>query len=422
MRTFYSALFYLLLPLIFLRLFWRSIKAPDYRKRWRERFACYDKPMSQGTIWFHAVSVGEAEALFPLVKHLQAGYPLEKILVTTTTPTGSSRVRAVLGESVEHVYLPYDAPCIVKRFLNNLKPKLAVVMETEIWPNLYHYCGEKNIPLYLINARLSQKSVRGYRKIPGLIRPVLAQIKTIAVQTSEDATRFLAIGANPGQVAVTGNIKFDLVIPRELIAAGHKLKAEVFAGRFVWLAASTHQGEEQILLEAYVNLKKTIPELLLMIVPRHPERFTEVDALCRQNDFKVVRRSSNSLVQLDIDIYLADTMGELKMLYATADVAFVGGSLVPVGGHNILEPLAAKIPVLFGPHMANFNEIADKVLTDKAAQQCQDKQELVNALKVIYLDRDHRNSFIARGLEVLENNRGALDRYYELIVNEIAVL
>jgi 3-deoxy-D-manno-octulosonic-acid transferase len=419
MRAFYSALFNLLLPFIILRLVWRSIKAPDYRKRWRERFAYYSKPLQQGVIWFHAVSVGEAEALFPLIKRLHAANPQEKILVTSTTPTGSARIRAVLGDTVEHVYLPYDTPGIVKRFIRAVKPKLAVIMETEIWPNLFHYCGVANIPLFLINARLSEKSTRGYQKIPSLIRQALANIKLIAAQTLEDAGRFRAIGANPGQLTVLGNIKFDIILPPEIIAAGQKLKAEIFAGRFVWLAASTHQGEEQILLEAYRDIKKTVPELLLMIVPRHPERFRDVETLCLQQKLNVVRRSMNQPVQQGTDIYLGDTMGELKMLYTTADLAYVGGSLVPVGGHNILEALAANIPVLFGPYMANFKAIAEQVLVCGAARQCLDVQTLVGTVNDLYAQLAQRNALIESGRDVLEKNRGVLTQYYELIAKEI---
>lgn len=419
MRTFYSALFNFLLPVIVLRLAWRSIKAPDYRKRWRERFAYYDKPLQQGVIWFHAVSVGEAESLFPLVKYLHAANPQEKILVTATTPTGSARIRAALGDTVEHVYMPYDTPGIVKRFISAVRPKLAVIMETEVWPNLFHYCGSANIPLFLINARLSEKSTRGYQKIPGLIRPVLANIKLIAAQTLEDAERFQAIGANPAQLKVLGNIKFDIVVPPEMVTTGHKLKTEIFGGRFVWLAASTHQGEEQILLEAYRDLKKSVPELLLMIVPRHPERFREVEILCHQHKLNVVRRSLKQPVQQGTDIYLGDTMGELKMLYTSSDLAFVGGSLVPVGGHNILEALAASVPVLFGPYMANFKAISEQVLGCGAARQCLDLPALVETVNALYAQPAQRNTLIERGRDVLEKNRGVLTKYYDLIAKEI---
>jgi 3-deoxy-D-manno-octulosonic-acid transferase len=419
MRTFYTAVFYIIIPFILLRLFWRSIKAPDYRLRWRERFAFYNKKYPQDVIWLHAVSVGEAEALFPLVRRLQAHNPQVKILITTTTPTGSARVRKVLGQTVEHVYLPYDTPDAVRRFMHCFKPVLAVMMETEIWPNLFIHCGDNNIPLYVINARLSEKSARGYQKLPSLFHPVLANVKKIAAQTQEDAERFIAIGAKPGLVVTVGNIKFDLEIPEQVILEGKQLKTSVFKDRFVWIAASTHKGEEQIFLDVYKQLKSKIPELLLLIVPRHPERFAEVSTLCNQNTLAVVTHTSKQPCNLGTDVYLADTMGELKMLYAAADVAFVGGSMVPVGGHNLLEASAIGIPVLFGPYMANFKEIALKVLAHKAAIQCQDKAAIVRAIQSMYSDIAYRNLLTENGKLFVQTNRGAIDKLCEMLAGQI---
>lgn len=419
MRTAYSAIFYLIIPFILLRLLWRGIKAPDYRLRWRERLACYDRKYPQDVIWFHAVSVGEAEAVFPLVRQLQAQFPQTKCLITTTTPTGSARVCAVLGQTVEHVYLPYDTPGAVGRFIRCFKPVLAVIMETEIWPNLFACCGDHNIPLYVINARLSEKSARGYQKIPSLIHLVLANVKHIAAQTQEDAERFIAIGANSGQVVTVGNIKFDLEIPEEIIAEGKQLKTALFDGRFVWLVASTHRGEEQIFLEVYKQLKPKIPELLLLIVPRHPERFTEVGLLCSQNLLTVVTRTSKQPCNLDTDIYLADTMGELKMLYAAADVAFVGGSMVTVGGHNLLEASAIGVPVLFGSYMANFKEIAQKVLAHKAAIQCRDNEVIVKVIQLLYSDSGYRKLLVDNGKTFVHENRGAIEKIFEMLAGEI---
>ena len=415
MRILYAVLFILLTPFILLRLLWRSIKAPDYRLRWRERFACYAKPMPQGVLWFHAVSVGEAEAVFPLIKRLQKNLPHRPILVTTTTPTGSARVQAVLGDTVSHVYLPYDIPCIIKRFLRIFKPKLTVIMETELWPNLFHYCGANKVPLYVINARLSEKSTKGYLKLPSLIQPLLSNVTQIAAQTQDDAQRFIAIGAKPGQVTTVGNIKFDIDIPNAVIDSGKQLKTIEFKGRFVWLAASTHKGEEDVLLDTYKVLKAEIPQLLLLLVPRHPERFAEVEALCKQHQLTVVTRTAKQPCQPQTDVYLADTMGELKMLYAAADVAFVGGSLVPVGGHNVLEPLVIGIPVIFGSYMANFKDIADQVLAYKAALQCADKAKIVQAIQSLHADEQYRNTLINNGKAFVDANRGAIDRLSEML-------
>lgn len=421
MRSFYSCLFYLLIPFILVRLIWRSISAPAYRYRWGERFALYKKSFPQNVIWFHAVSVGEVEALFPLVKKIQREYPNATLLITTTTPTGSARVKAIMQDSVEHVYLPYDIPCAINRFMRCFKPRMAVIMETEIWPNLFAYCGKNEIPLYIINARLSEKSARGYRKIPGLISPALACVKSIAAQTQDDACRFAAIGAKTETVETLGNIKFDVDVSNEVIQQGVQLKAELFAGRFVWLIASTHKDEEAIFLEIYKKIKSKIPELLLVVVPRHPERFVEVKKLCEQNQLAVVMRTSGEICRSYDDVYLVDTMGELKMLYAASDVAFVGGSMVPVGGHNILEAAAVGTPVLFGPYMANFKEIAEGVLRQDAAIQCQDEGEIINSMIALYVDAEYRQSLVEKGKVFVRQNQGAITRIFDMLIQDILI-
>jgi len=363
--------------------------------------------------------VGEVEALFPLVKKIQREYPNATLLITTTTPTGSARVKATMQDSVEHVYLPYDIPCAINRFMRCFKPRMAVIMETEIWPNLFAYCGKNEIPLYIINARLSEKSARGYQKIPGLISPALACVKSIAAQTQDDACRFAAIGAKTETVGTLGNIKFDVEVSNEVIQQGVQLKAELFAGRFVWLIASTHKDEEAIFLEIYKEIKSKIPELLLVIVPRHPERFVEVKKLCEQNQLAVVMRTSGEICRPYDDVYLVDTMGELKMLYAASDVAFVGGSMVPVGGHNILEAAAVGTPVLFGPYMANFKEIAEGVLRQDAAMQCQDEGEIINSMTALYVDTEHRQSLVEKGKVFIRQNQGAITRIFDMLIQDI---
>ena len=417
--AFYTCIFYLLIPFILLRLLWRGIKAPDYRYRWRERFAFYNKSFSQDVIWFHAVSVGEAEALFPLVRHIQKQHPDAKLLITTTTPTGSARVKAVMQDSVAHVYLPYDVPDAINRFMRCFKPKLAVIMETEIWPNLFAGCGKNAIPLYIINARLSEKSSRGYRKIPALVHPALAQVSVIATQTQDDANRFIAIGAAIEKVNTLGNIKFDVEIPPSTLAQGLQIKADLFEGRFVWLIASTHKDEEAVFLELYTEIKQKIPELLLVIVPRHPERFADVKKLCEQFQLAVVMRTTGARAYTETDVYLVDTMGELKALYAAADVAFVGGSMVPVGGHNILEAAAVGVPVMFGPYMENFKEIARGVLSHDAAIQCQNKDELVKIILSLYQQPDYRQSLAEKGKAFVRYNQGAIARICKMLGQSI---
>jgi len=412
MRFVYSLFFYLFTPFILLRLVRRSVKAPEYLKRWHERFAYYDKQYSPQDIWFHAVSVGEAEALFPLVKRLQQEHPDLKLLVTTTTLTGSARVKALMPEGITHVYLPYDLPGAVSRFVQCFKPRMAVIVETEIWPNLFSCCAANEIPVAIINARLSEKSAQGYQKIALLIHPALAQVTLIAAQTEQDAERFIAIGAPRQAVQTLGNIKFDLEIAQETIEQGHQLKATQFAGRFVWLIASTHKDEEAPFIEIYRQIKQKIPELLLVVVPRHPERFETVKKLFEQQQLNVVMRTSQQKCQPETDVYLVDTMGELKMLYAAADAAFVGGSLVPSGGHNILEAAAVGVPVMFGPFMDNFKEIASAALKADAALQCQNQQDIVQAVLTIYQQPTYKQALTEKGKAFVLRNRGATAAVY----------
>lgn len=419
MRKFYTLIFSAILPWVLLRLYWRGLKAPPYRQRWRERLGYYPRESRLDVIWLHAVSVGEAEAAFPLIRLMQSRHPQIPFLVTTTTPTGSSRVQSVLGGSVEHVYLPYDLPGIVNRFLDHFRPKIAVIMEKEIWPNLFAACADRKIPLFVINARLSARSARSYQKIPGLVRPALAQVSLIGAQTEEDRNRFITIGAEPARVRVLGNIKFDVSIDDATVAAGHALKQRVFQGRFVWIIASTHQGEEDVFLRLYPALKVKIPELLLLIVPRHPERFQAVRELCEEQGLGVIMRSDNLPIDIGSDVYVADSMGELKMLYAAADAAFVGGSLVPVGGHNVLEPAAVGVPVLFGPQMFNFQEIAEQMPAAGAALQCDDETAIAEALLRLYVDADFRGGLTRNAKAFVEQNQGATARIGDLLAESL---
>lgn len=415
MRWLYTLVFYLLIPAVLLRLYWRGFKAPEYRLRWRERLGIYDSEPKLGVVWIHCVSVGEAEAAFPLIKMLQAEHVKQRFLVTTTTPTGSARVRSVLADGVEHVYLPYDLPWVLRRFFVHFHPRMAVFMEKEIWPNLFALCSERNVPLFIINARLSERSARRYRKIPALVKPALQSVTQLAVQTEEDKQRFIRIGALAERIAVLGNIKFDLFISEQVVAEGRELKERQFPGRFVWMLASTHEGEEALLVQVFLRLKKRIPELLMMIAPRHPERFLAVRKLCLEHDLIVAMRSECGEVTERTDVYIADSMGELKMLYAAADVSFVGGSLVSVGGHNVLEPALVGVPVLFGPHMFNFAEISERILADQAALQCLDSDAIGDAVIKIYDDVTYRSMLIAKGKAFVLRNQGATGRIADML-------
>lgn len=419
MRIIYSFLFYCLTPFIISRLLWRSLKNSAYRQRIFERFGFYPQSYQQNVIWFHAVSVGECEAIFTLIRLIKARLPQQAILITTTTPTGSARVQAVLGASVQHVYLPYDLPDVIARFLNTFKPKMVVIVETEIWLNLFQACEKKQIPLYLINARLSEKSVRGYQKLPSLVLPTLNAISKIATQSEIDKNRFIEIGAKPEIVENFGNIKFDLSIEKEIFEQANNVKTQCFANRFVWIAASTHEGEEILLCETYKNLKKQIPELLLAIAPRHPERFSSVKNLAENAGLQVLTRSVKQVCTTKTDVFLIDTLGELKLFYVASDIAFVGGSLVPIGGHNVLEPAAAGVPVLFGLEMRNFAFIAEKMLEAKAALQCKNIIDLETKILQLYNQPELRNKLRENAKNFVAQNQGVTERIYHLLFNSL---
>lgn len=406
MRFFYTLLLYLALPWILARLYWRGFKAPDYRRRWTERFG-YFPPMPQpGCLWVHAVSVGETRAALPLLRALRERYPALPLLVTATTPTGSRQIREALQGSVQHVYAPYDFPAAVDRFLNRTRPRLGIVMETELWPNLFHQCRTRHLPLIVANARLSERSASGYRRLPGLTASTLACATLIAAQTEADAGRFRQLGAP--RVRVTGNIKYDLTLPPELTGQSRELRRLLGRERPVLIAASTHAGEEQPILDAFAELRRDHPDLLLMLVPRHPERFSQVKALCQQRGLAVVTRSERRPCDSQTQIFLGDTMGELLLFYGAADLAFVGGSLVPTGGHNVLEPALLGLPVLFGPHMFNFTEASQRLLAATAAWQVADAGELARITGKLLVDPALAQAAGRRGKAIVEANRGAL--------------
>lgn len=411
-RTLYTLLFHLGLPLVALRLFLRGRKAPAYRARIAERFACQLPAMRQGGIWVHAVSVGESIAAAPMVRALLKQYPDLPITLTCMTPTGSERIRAMFeGEPrVQHCYLPYDLPWAAGRFLDHVRPRLGIIMETELWPNHIHQCARRGIPVALANARLSERSARGYARFAGLTRPMLEEMSLIAVQTETEAERFRTLGARDECVQVTGSIKFDLKVDDQLPPRASALREQWAARqRPVWIAASTHDGEDALILEAHRELLKVHSDALLILVPRHPERFAAVHELCA-GQFTTVRRSNGDTVTAQTQVLLGDTMGELLFLYALADIAFVGGSLVATGGHNPLEPAALALPVLMGPHVFNFLEISAMLREAGALQQVDDAEGLAGAVRrLVELPQDARRMGEA-GRAVMQANQGALQR------------
>lgn len=407
MRYLYSLILALALPLAFLRLWVRSWRLPAYRLRWLERLGIFADPqLASGGIWIHAVSVGEVVAAIPLIKALLQQYPQLPITVTTTTPTGSARVRQSFGEQVFHVYLPYDLPILINNFLRKIRPSKVIIMETELWPNVLYVCHQQQIPVVIANARLSDKSFRNYAKIRWLLRPILAYITFIAAQTQQDLTRFLALGVDQNKLHVTGNLKFDI----ELAAPGTKL-----AERLVLVAASTHAGEEQIVLDIYKNLKLKFANLLLVLVPRHPDRFAAVEKLIAETNLKYVLRSSGKQPSVETDVWLGDSMGELNYFYSIADIAFVGGSLVPIGGHNLLEPAAHGISIITGSQLANFREISAKLSAANAVIIVQHADELTTELQRLCEKPALRQTLGHNAQQVLVANRGALQKLLNLL-------
>lgn len=410
-RFLYTLLFHLALPLVLIRLFWRARRAPAYSKRIGERFALGLPDVKPGGIWVHAVSVGESIAAAPMIRELKLRYPHLPITVTCMTPTGSERIKALFGDGVQHCYLPYDLPWAASRFLQKVAPKLAVVMETELWPNHIHECANRGIPVALANARLSERSARGYARFSRLTGPMLAELSLIAAQTEVEAARFRQLGAREACVQVTGSIKFDLSLDPGLQERAALLRDQWgAAARPIWIAASTHTGEDEILLAAHRLLLAERPEALLILVPRHPERFGSMLELCRKQDFTTVRRSLEEQPSADTQLVLGDTMGELLFLFALADVAFVGGSLVPTGGHNLLEPAALGKPVLTGPHLFNFLDIAAQLRDAGALVEIDSAAQLSAEILSFWNDATRAEQARAAGLGVLRNNQGALGR------------
>ena len=415
-RTLYTLLLYLAVPVIAVRLWLRSRKAPAYAKRIGERFALTLPEFKPDGIWLHAVSVGESIAAAPVVKALQQQYPDLPITVTCMTPTGSERIQSMFGDSVQHCYLPYDLPLASKRFLKRLQPRLAIVMETELWPNHINQCARLNIPVVLANGRLSERSARGYGRFPKLVAPMLKQISALAVQSAIEAQRFIELGARAETVKVIGSIKYDQQVAEGLPEQAQTLREQWQASqRPIWIAASTHEGEDALILAAHQQLLRLFPKALLILVPRHPERFESVYALCIEQGMRVQRRSTGALVTAEQQVLLGDTMGELMFLYALADVALVGGSLIKHGGHNMLEPVALAKPTLTGLHYFNFLEIAEQLLEAGGLQTVADSSQLAQAVSRLWTSHSHTEKMCRAAQQVLQRNQGALQRLLDII-------
>ncbi len=414
LRGLYSAALYLLVPVTLYHLVWRGFRQRAYFQRWDERYASYPSAGTSAPLWLHAVSVGEVNAAAPLVDRLRALRPDLQLVVTTITPTGSERVRALWGETVTHVYLPYDLPGAVGRFLDHFRPALALIVETELWPNLLFGCRDRGIPAYILNARLSARSLRGYRVLGALIRRALGSVQLVAAQSKDDARRFLELGALPESVHVVGNLKFDMA-PVDTHGFVAQFQAALGAQRPVWIAASTHEDEEAAVLVAHRTLRASHPDALLLWAPRHPERFRTAIQRAREAGFAVASRSEDGWPGLETDVFVVDTLGELSSFYACAPVAFVGGSLQAIGGHNLLEPAATGSAILSGPHLHNFADIARRLREAKAMRVVNDAAALAVALRALFDDEDARRHMADSASRLLQDGRGALARTLALI-------
>jgi 3-deoxy-D-manno-octulosonic-acid transferase len=415
MRSLYTLLLYLAMPLVLLYLFLRGLRSKAYLKRWPERFGRFAPPARAGGITVHAVSMGEVNAAGMLVQELLRRFPNDPLCLTTLTPTGSARVQELFGDRVAHVYLPLDLPGAVRRFLGRVRPRLLVIMETEIWPNLYHQAAARGIPIVIVNARISERSVGAYRRLRSLTGDALRKVSQIGAQSVLDRERLLGIGARERQIIVTGNMKFDVRMPPSLTEQGEAIRLAWGRQRLVLVAGSTHEGDERALLAAFNRLLVTFPKALLVLVPRHPERFARAAQLARQAGFTVSLRSNGISCPASTQCFVVDAMGELLRFYAAADVAFVGGSIEPIGGHNVLEPAALSKPVLIGPHTQNFADITRQLLERNAAFRVADAEQLEAAVRRLFSGPELRDRMGRAGLDLVRSGQGAVARTLEMI-------
>ena len=420
LRGLYSAVLYVLTPVTVYHLIWRGFRFREYFQRWDERYASYAQPVPRIDVWLHAVSVGEVNAAVPVIEALRRAHPQLRWLVTTITPTGSERVRALWGDEVQHVYAPYDLPGAVDRFLQHYQPRLALVMETELWPNLLFGCSDRGIPAYLLNARLSARSLRGYSVLAPLIARVVRTVKRIGAQSVNDGKRFVALGASPAAIVDTGNLKFDIATPEGLTEFVEDFATHA-GTRPVWIAASTHEDEEAAVVATHRRLRERWPDLLLLWAPRHPERFPRVVEQSQAAGWKVATRRKSVWPGADDAVFVIDTLGELMSFYACAQVAFVGGSLQPVGGHNLLEPAAVGTAMVTGPHLHNFTDISRRLKEAGALSVVGDAEGLPEAVANLLQDVALRQRMVLAGYALVEKGRGALAQTLRMINDDLPV-
>ena len=413
MRYIYTVLFYLLLPLIALRLFWKGRKNSAYQARLKERFLGKRSDASPVDVWVHAVSFGEVVAAKMLIEQMLLAK--QRVLVTTMTPTGSAQVERLFGHRVMHQYIPYDFPWALRRFFKAYQARVGVIMETELWPNLMFEAKTHGVALFIANARISDGAFRAYQRVRWFFKPLWGCLTGVFAQSTQDAERFCALGVSKDKVLVLGNMKSDLQVAPDVAKPVYFLKQAFGEARPVVIAASTHEGEEAQILKVLSELQKRVPNVVLLIAPRHPERFEGVYQLSKQYGFKTGRRSQDNTIGLDTEVLVLDSMGELLGFYGLSDYAFVGGSFAPIGGHNVLEPMALKVPVFCGMFMQNSKNLCEELMRAEAMQQVTDASALVEAIDLFYQNRSARDAQVARATAALEASQGAVTRHIKAI-------
>ena len=410
----YNVLIHLFSPILLAMLYWPKKGKPGFGRRWPEHLGLVPSSSQQKPLWLHAVSVGEIIAATPLIKALKATQPDLPILLTTTTRTGADLAEK-LGDLIEHRYAPLDFPWAVALFLRRMQPRALLIMETELWPNWLSACGKRQLPVLLLNARLSARSAAKYQKFQGVFKLLSANISHIACQHQADADRFAALGVAKDKLSITGSIKFDIDYGPEVLSVGQQLRTQLGNERPVWIAASTHEGEDEQILAAHQQLLTTLPDALLILVPRHPQRFTQVAQLISQQSLTFIRRTELTIQSFmplasKVQVYLGDTMGELPMMLVAADITFVGGSLIPRGGHNLLEPAALGKPILTGPSIFNFTDIYQRLCAQQALLTVEDSAALAEGLSQLFTDETGRLQLGRNALAVVTNNKGAINK------------
>ena len=415
MRILYIIATYLALPIVFLHMLLKSFNDFTYLQRMGERFGYYKGEKPLNILWVHAVSYGEVKAAIPLIKKLRLNFPEKKVLITTTTPSGSRLIKELYGNKVDHVYMPYDTQGSVIRFFKYFDPEIAIIIETELWPNIFHYCGIYKVPLVLASACVSDRSISLYRVLFKLFQKTVSEGIIIGAQTQEDAEKFISLGSHTRKIKITGNIKFDIAIPTESMNEAKELKSSYFQDRTIWVAASTHEGEEEVVLEAHRLVLKDNPNTLLVIAPRNPDRFSAVKKIIKYKKFNF-HSWSEGLSDLDNkEILLLDSLGQLNLFYSMANASFVGGSLFSVGGHNLLEPASLKTPIITGPCIDNIKDISQKLKQNNALVIVKDSLELANSINQIIQNKEQSDKMILGGLKVIQENKGSTEKIFELI-------